>query len=132
MTPWAAVCGRTLMAVLFLASGAGKAAHFAATCDLLDKRGLPLAAALAGLATSIEVLGGACLVLGLRTRLAAMLLAAYLVPVTAVFHWGPEQGVQLLKNLAIIGGLLTLVAHGPGEMSLDYRAKEKNDPRLKR
>ena len=121
MTPWTAACGRILMAVLFLASGVGKIVHFEATRGLLEKRGLPLAAALAALSIAAEVLGGTCLVLGLRTRLAALVLAAYLVPVTAAFHWGSEQSFQLLKNAAIIGGLLTIVAHGPGDFSLDYR-----------
>jgi putative oxidoreductase len=65
------------------------------------------------------------LVLGYMTRWGAAILIGFLVAVTWIFHSTPDQKIQLLKNLAIIGGLLQIVAFGPGEMSLDGRDRTK-------
>jgi putative oxidoreductase len=67
------------------------------------------------IAIAIELAGAALLASGFRSRMAANLLAAYLVPVTWIFHdfWnlsGMERQLQLihfLKNASLIGGLLT-------------------------
>ena len=50
-------------------------------------------------------------------------LAAFLVAATWVFHTGPDQRIQLLKNIAILGGLLNLIAQGPGGISLEGGGK---------
>ena len=77
----------------------------------------------------ITELGGGLLLLGgLRARTASLLLAAFLVPVSLLFHnpsglSGMEaqmQVIQLLKNLAIIGGLLTVATRGARALSLDH------------
>src|SRR5262249_31120700 len=70
---------------------------------------------------------GLCVLFGYRARAAALVLALYLIPVTAVFHrfWtneGKEKENQMqhfMKNAAIFGGLLTLSAAGAGSLSLD-------------
>ena len=48
-----------------------------------------------------------------------------LVAVTWIFHSAPDQRIALLKNLAIMGGLLQVMAFGPGEFSLDGRERTK-------
>ena len=66
---------------------------------------------------------------GLYARVGALVLALYLIPVSLVFHdfWnvaGPERAGQMadfLKNVALAGGLLLIVAHGAGRHSLDER-----------
>ncbi|REB70466.1 DoxX family protein [Cutibacterium namnetense] len=63
---------------------------------------------------------GSLLALGIKPRLAATVLAAQLVPVTAAGHafWEKEgadkQGdqIQFCKNLGLIGGLLTVALNG--------------------
>jgi uncharacterized membrane protein YphA (DoxX/SURF4 family) len=55
----------------------------------------------------------------------------FLIPATLIFHTPlgggfPAEQVQLqqammLKNLAIMGGLLAIVVYGAGELSLDAR-----------
>ncbi len=64
-----------------------------------------------------------------RMRVAALVLAVFTLVATVVFHnfWGvaPDQAyVQQLmfyKNIAVVGGLLLLAAHGAGGWSLDER-----------
>jgi putative oxidoreductase len=68
------------------------------------------------LTIAIEVGGGLLLILGKQTRWAALALAAFVVPVTLVFHafWSADaasfqdQLTHFLKNVAIFGGLLLL------------------------
>jgi len=60
------------------------------------------------------------------------MIIVFLVPVTLVFHhfWTVTdpgaraiQMVDFMKNISILGGSLMILVHGPGEFSLDARAK---------
>ena len=46
------------------------------------------------------------------------------VAATWVFHSAPDQRIHLLKNLAILGGLLNVVSFGPGRISLEDGVRE--------
>jgi putative oxidoreductase len=71
----------------------------------------------------VEALGAVAIILGYKTRWGAAGLAAFLVAATWIFHTGPDQRIQLLKNLAILGGLFNLIAQGPGGISLEGGGK---------
>lgn len=116
-----ALLGRLLLALIFLAAAFGKITNFDATCRYMETHGLPMPVFLCAAAAAIEVLGSISLLLGYRTRWGAALLAVFLLATTAVFYSAPDQRIQLLKNLAIMGGLLQIAAFGPGEWSLDGR-----------
>ena len=118
-----ALAGRVFIATLFLASAFGKIVNFDSTAQYMAAHGMPMVQPLCAAAILIEVAGGLSILLGFFTRWGAMLLVFYLIPTTLIFHWGPDQRIQFLKNLAIMGGLLQLAAFGGGELSLDYRAK---------
>jgi putative oxidoreductase len=126
---YAPLAARVLLAHIFILSGLHKIVAFAATQIYMQSAGVPAAKFFLVLAIAIEVLAGAGLLLGWATRASGLLLAAFLVPVTLVFHafWnftGVEQQQQLvefMKNLAIMGGLLAIAAQGAGELSLDAR-----------
>lgn len=118
-----ALAGRLLLAVIFLASAFGKVTNFDGTLRYMEAHGMPAATLLAAAAIAVEALGGIALVLGLQSRLAAVVLAGFVLAATAVFHLSADQRLHLLKNLAIVGGLLQLVAWGPGELSLEGRGK---------
>jgi putative oxidoreductase len=83
---------------------------------------LPMAHLLIIAAAVVEVLCGILVLIGLQARLAALILALYLIPTTFIFHhfWYLEgndralEMVMFLKNLAIFGGLLLVVAYGTG------------------
>ncbi len=121
--------GRVLMAILFLPAGVGKIFGFAGTVAYISSAGLPLATIAAIGAIVIEVLGGIALVLGIYTRISAIFLALFTLVASMVFHafWSApvEQAfvTQLLftKNIAVIGGLLTIAAFGAGKYSLDAK-----------
>jgi putative oxidoreductase len=68
-----------------------------------------------------------CLILGYQTRQAALALAIFTVVATFKAHayWRMPVDQQLGRsriftaNFAIIGGLLLLVAFGPGDFAVD-------------
>jgi putative oxidoreductase len=66
-----------------------------------------------------ELGGGLLVMFGLLTRWAALALAGFCLLTALLFHMAPDQAVHFYKNLAIAGGFLMLVAHGPGPWSLD-------------
>jgi putative oxidoreductase len=120
---------RLLMVALFLPAGIGKLTGFEGTVGYIASVGLPLPTAGAALALVVEIVGSVALLLGLQTRLAALVLAAFTLVASYFFHafWAvPADQVmvtQLLfyKNIAVAGGLLALVASGAGAWSLDAR-----------
>ena len=118
-----ALTGRVFLATIFLASAFGKITNFSATTEYMAAHGLPIVGLLCVLAIILEVFCGLSLVLGYYTRWGAVGLLAFMVPASLVFHSSPDQRIQLLKNMAIMGGLLQVAAFGPGEISLDYKAR---------
>ena len=121
--------GRIFLSVIFILAGLGKIGDWSGTAGYMASRGMPAIPLFLTLAIVFEVLGGFSLLLGFKTKIGALALFLSLVPVTLIFHnfWTyPEaqqqiQMIMFLKNLAIMGGLLTLAAAGPGPLSLDAR-----------
>ncbi len=121
--------GRTLISVLFLSSGYFKLANWSATAAQMTSSGIPAVSLALPAAVVIELGGGLLLLLGYRARLAATVLGLYLAIVTGTLHnfWAveslqrQEQAAHLLKNLAILGGLVRLMSDGAGAISFDAR-----------
>jgi putative oxidoreductase len=134
--PTAALIGRILMGIIFLLSGLSKLTNTEGVAAYLTQAGLPEAHTLTLIAGCAEVLGALSLFLGMLTRVGAGGLFVYLIPTTLVFHafWkltGEAQALQIanfLKNLAIMGGLATIVAFGPGRYSIDARLRRPKQP----
>jgi putative oxidoreductase len=125
--PYGALAGRILLAPIFLLSGAMKIMHWNQTADEMAVKGMVAVPFFLALAVLFELGGGLSVLLGYKARLGALALALFLIPVTLVFHdfWthtGKDMENQMqhfLKNLTIMGGLLTLAAAGAGRFSLD-------------
>lgn len=121
--------GRLLLALLFLPAGLTKIAGFAGTVGYIASKGLPLPAVGAVIAIGVEVLGGLALLVGFGTRVAALVLAVFTVAATVIFHawWAVPAEAQMVqqlmffKNIAVVGGLLVLAAHGAGGWSVDAK-----------
>ena len=121
--------GRVFLSVIFILAGLGKIGDWSGTAGYMASRGMPAIPLFLTLAIIFEVLGGFSLLLGFKTKIGALALFLFLVPATLIFHnfWTyPEaqqqmQKIMFLKNLAIMGGLLTLAAAGAGPLSLDGR-----------
>ena len=122
------LAGRILLASLFLITGVGKIAGYAGTQAYMASQGVP--GALLPLVIALEVGGGLAIVLGLRTRVVAALLAGFSIVAALVFHSGGDmmQQLMLYKNFAIAGGFLVLAARGAGEWSLDARTATRTAP----
>jgi putative oxidoreductase len=77
----------------------------------------------------VEIVGGLALIAGLGTRLAAIVLAAFTLVASFFFHpyWAVPADQQMIpyllfyKNIAVVGGLLTIAAWGAGAWSVDAR-----------
>ena len=113
---------RICLATIFIQTGLSKILNFGGTQQQIANAGLPLAALLTLLTIVFEIVGGTSLILGYRARFGAVLLLAFLIPATLVFHnfiLDSTQTIQFMKNLAIMGGLLMVVANGPGPASMD-------------
>lgn len=121
MNPILALAGRVFLAMIFLAAAFGKITNFDETTRFMAAHSIPATSLLCVAAIALEILGGVSLVLGFYAKAGAAALLVYLAPVTFVFHLGPDQRIQLLKNLAIAGGLLQVAAFGPGPLSLDQK-----------
>lgn len=129
MTDGLALVGRVLLAWLFLVSGVDKLGAFAGTAGYIASTGLPMPEVLAVATIALEIGGGLLLAIGFKARWAAAAFAAFTLVATLLFHnyWAaPEaqqfmQRLMFLKNLSIVGGLLMVVAFGPGRWSVDKR-----------
>src|SRR6267154_327624 len=119
-----ALAGRILIALPFLLSGVGKIAAPAMTQGYIAAAGLPLPAIAYAIAVIVELGGGILLVLGYQTRLVALVLAVFCVATAFGFHNNfadQNQMINFMKNIAMTGGLLQVVAFGAGAFSLDNR-----------
>ena len=117
--------GRVLLATIFIFSGIGKLLAPAATIGYIASTGLPLAPLALAIAIAVELGGGLLLALGVQTRLVAAALAAFSIVTGLAFHnavGDQNQLIHLLKNIAMAGGLLQVVAFGAGAYSFDNRA----------
>ena len=125
------LAGRILMAVIFLNSGFGKITGFSATAGFMASKGMPMVEFLLVGAIVFELAGAIMLIAGWRVHWGALLLIAFTIPATLMFHnfWAVDaaqvqnQLNHFLKNVTIIGGLLYVMAFGAGPLSLDNRRR---------
>lgn len=127
--------GRWCIAAIFLIAGIVKFMSYDATAAFMAVKGLPSVPYLLYAAAILEILCGLALIFGFWTRLAAVILLLYLIPVTYIFHdfWNvpsPElrylQLWMFLKNLAIFGGLLYVISVGAGSWSCGCCCKKSS------
>ncbi len=127
LADWLSALGRVGLATLFLWAGYGKLAHMDGNIGYMKAFGVPGPELLIWPALLAELIGGAMLLVGFKVRWAAAALIVFTLPATFIFHayWGAPADqvmnaqINFMKNLAIVGGLLTVVAHGAGRVALD-------------
>jgi putative oxidoreductase len=118
----AAPVGRLLIALIFFISGINKISGYEGTQGYMEAMGVP--GGLLPLVIVTEIVLGLAVIVGYRTRLAALGLAGFTLLSGILFHANFDDQMQMImfmKNLAITGGFLFLVAHGAGAWSLDNR-----------
>jgi putative oxidoreductase len=123
--------GRVMLVLVLAYGGWLKLRYPEGTAAYLRTLAVPLAGVPLVLASgALEFGAGLALLVGWRTRAAALVLLLYLMPVTWFTHVAPGRAatdlavqdvelLQALKNLAVMGGLVLLARSGPGRHSLD-------------
>ncbi|WP_420145156.1 DoxX family protein [Sphingobium sp.] len=114
--------GRLMIAPLYLLSGFAKLSAPDQMLAYIDAAALPFPAVALGVAILVELIGGALLVVGYKVRAVAAIMALFTLATAIIFHNQLADQTQFLfffKNIAIIGGLLQLVALGGGRWSID-------------
>ncbi len=114
--------GRVLIAAIFVLAGVNKIGSYSGTQAFMESAGLP--GMLLPLVILFEIGAGLAIIVGWQTRLAALALAGFSLLTAVVFHSNFSDQIQFIlfmKNVAIAGGFLFLVANGAGAVSLDNR-----------
>ncbi len=113
--------GRVLLSAIFINAGISKlGAGYAGTQGYMEAMGV--SGSLLPLVIATEILAGIALLVGFQARIAAFLLAGFSLLSAVLFHFDfsdQMQSILFMKNLAIAGGLLTVVAHGAARWSVD-------------
>ena len=101
----AAPTGRFLLAVMFFMSGITKISQYVGTQGYMEAMGV--LGALLPLVTLFEVLGGLAIILGWKTKYAAIALASFSILSAILFHADFSNQAEMtnfMKNIAIAGG----------------------------
>jgi putative oxidoreductase len=128
---YAAPLGRVLLSFMFILSGFQKITGYAGTQGYMEMMGVP--GALLPLVILVELVGGIALLIGWQAQIAAFLLAGFSVVSGFLFHLVPSFGMEgmaaqgevisFMKNMTIAGGMLMVIAFGPGTLSVGGKAK---------
>ncbi|MBV7408631.1 DoxX family protein [Maritimibacter sp. DP1N21-5] len=127
---YTAPLARLLLSFMFILSGFQKITGYAGTQGYMEMMGVP--GALLPLVILVEVVGGLALLVGFQARIAALLLAGFAIVSGVLFHLVPSfamedamaaqaQMISFMKNLTIAGGMLMVVAFGPGAWSMSSK-----------
>jgi len=120
--------GRILLSALFLIEGIGKISMQEDVMMYMENYGIP--GILFIPAVVLEILFPLLLIVGYRTKWAASIMALFTFTVAIIFHTDFSEGMQLvffLKDIAIAGGFMIIVAYGPGKISLDHYFNSKKE-----
>jgi putative oxidoreductase len=113
LTKLAKTSGRIGVSLVFLWALVDKVTAPSGTIAKIGAAGLPLPGLFYGLTLAALAIGAVGLIAGYKTRWAALILAAWLLPVTLLFHFdlsSQAQTIQLLKNVGLMGALLYIAA----------------------
>jgi putative oxidoreductase len=120
--------GRILLSALFLIEGIGKISMQEDVMMYMENYGIP--GILFIPAVILEILFPLLLIVGYKTKLAAFVMALFTFTVAIIFHTDFSDGMQLvffLKDLAIAGGFMIIIAYGSNKFSLDHLLKSKSE-----
>lgn len=117
---------RLAVGVVFLAHGWSKFGDLAGVTQMFGGMGMPAPGLMAALVAAVEALGGAALILGIGTRVAAVLLSIVMLVAIVMVKadigliapmGAPLPGAEL--DLALLAGLVAVFLQGAGRLSLD-------------
>ena len=121
--------GRVVLGGLFMLSGIQKLSGIDQFAASLAKNGIPveIAPMLAWLGAAVETIGGLCIVLGLATSWASLVLIAFTIVAAFIAHrfWQAPPNARMMqtahfqKNMMIAGAFCLLYVAGGGPYSID-------------
>ena len=131
---WLTLLARILFSLIFILSAVNKITAFDSTVTYMIGSGVTFhPEILLIIATVLELGGGILILFGLFTRFAGIAIFVFTAAVSYGIHhfWNYPvemqqlQLIQLLKNIAMMGGALYIVAFGAGAYSLDGLLRKK-------
>ena len=140
MPDYVQAIGRVLISAVFIVFGYIQFTHignYIANPAVLKVAGMTggilSPTVIAYLVAAIDLFGGVLILVGYQTRWTAIVLIVFVVLTLLLVHtfWTMEGAARaanqgnFYKNLGLIGGLLFLIALGPGRCSLDHRFSKK-------
>ena len=120
--------GRVLLSTLFLVEGIGKISIQEDVIMYMEDYGVP--EILFVPAIVLEILFPLFIITGYKTKWAASIMALFTFIVAIIFHTDFSEEMQMmffLKDIAIAGGFMIIVAYGPGKISLDHYFNSKKE-----
>ena len=120
--------GRVFLSTLFLIEGFGKTSMQEDGIMYMEDYGVP--EILFVPAIILEILFPLLLIIGYKTKWVASVMALFTFTVAIIFHTDFSEGMQMvffLKDIAIAGGFMIIVAYGPGKISLDHYFDSKKE-----
>ena len=118
--------GRIFLSSLFLIEGVKKFFLKEETIIYMEEYGVPEILFFPSLV--LEILFPILLIVGYKTKISASIMALFTLTVAIIFHsdfQNPLELIAFLKNVAIAGGFLVIVANDPKICSIDYFLKSK-------
>jgi len=136
----ALLAARILLMLLFVRFGWDKLTQFGDTIGYMTQTGVPDPPAATVFAIGIELFIGLGLLVGLLTRLLALVLAAYTLATAIIGHpfWDMtgaaayDAELNFFKNISLMGGLIALYVAGPGRYSVDATIQMEAAARLQK
>ncbi len=122
------VFGRIFIAALFLIEAVRKFLNPDVSMMYMSDHGVPEFLFYPSIA--FEIIVPLLLIVGYKTKIVSSILALFVLAVTFIFHSHHifADGMQfttVLKNIAIIGGLLIVISNKPQVCTVDYYLESK-------
>ena len=118
--------GRIFLSTLFLFEGINKFFYQDETIEYMESFGVPDFLFYPSLL--FEIIIPILLIIGFKTRIAAMLMFSFTIIVSIIFHTDFSNHMQLiafLKNFSIAGGFLIIASYEAKMCTIDYYLKYK-------
>ncbi len=117
---------RILIAILFLVAAYNKFSNLAGTTAYFTNLKFPSPQIVAPVIATVELALGVLVLAGIKTRLTALAIVAFVIAAALIAHMDWKAAGQLAnftKNLAIAGGCLALFITGAGAYSVDAKQR---------
>ena len=118
---WLLALSRLTSAVIFVIFGAGKFVNHASEASSFRGYGLPAPDVFTDAIGALELVGGGLLLVGLGTRLMALLLAGDMIGAIVTSGVMHNETVSLTLAPALLIVMVALILLGPGQASIDGR-----------